>query len=260
MATVLKAAIELEDACLRLKELALNRKAIIKAQIRANNQLTAFVVRYLAPEDQEINEEDEKARKRRWAKAARLVKHLQKGNELNHPAYGFALATEATNKELASVRERYEECMVALVREMPAYSWWMTVPGLGEIGLATIIGETGDLSDYSVSKLWKRLGLAPTVEYTMKKKNGEDCICKPKAKRSVVWNVGDVLIKVNKKDGKNGHYRQLYIDRKEYECQREPELRQDGKKMKAHRHAQKYMEKRLIKHLWQQWNRQPIKD
>ena len=46
-------------------------------------------------------------------------------------------------------------------------------------------------------------------------------------------------------------YRTLYLERKEYEKAKAPDL----PPMAHHRRAQRYMEKRLLKHLWQQWRR-----
>ena len=59
-------------------------------------------------------------------------------------------------------RTLMEKDMEVLARQLPVAGWVETVPGLGYLGLATIIAETGDLSNYSnVAKVWKRLGYAP---------------------------------------------------------------------------------------------------
>jgi hypothetical protein len=62
-----------------------------------------------------------------------------------------------------------------------------------------------------------------------------------------MWNIGDALIKGNRA----GKYRTFYLRRKEYELQRDPEM----KPIKAHRRAQRYMEKRLLRDLWRAWRR-----
>jgi hypothetical protein len=61
-----------------------------------------------------------------------------------------------------------------------------------------------------------------------------------------VWTIGDALIKGNR-DG----YRRLYLERKALEAER-PEVET---KMHAHRRAQRYMEKRLLRDLWREWRR-----
>jgi ParB-like nuclease domain len=48
-----------------------------------------------------------------------------------------------------------------LARELPAWQSVGTVKGVGELGLAVIVGEAGDIGGYATpAKLWKRLGLA----------------------------------------------------------------------------------------------------
>jgi len=66
-------------------------------------------------------------------------------------------------------------------------------------------------------------------------------------RRSRMWNIGDALIKGNA----DGIYRATYLKRKEYELARNPEM----PKIHAHRRAQRYMEKRLLRDLWRAWGR-----
>jgi hypothetical protein len=61
-----------------------------------------------------------------------------------------------------SIRDDCERDMETLAKQLPVYSWVAAIPGAAALGLATIIAETGDLSNYSnVAKVWKRLGYAP---------------------------------------------------------------------------------------------------
>ena len=83
-----------------------------------------------------------------------------------------------------------------------------------------------------------------------------------------MWNRIDPLIKaqvskVLDESGEDtgdrvgtGPYGKAYLDRKRYELERDPGM----SKMHAHNRATRYMEKRLLKHLWQAWRRQPIAD
>ena len=66
-------------------------------------------------------------------------------------------------------------------------------------------------------------------------------------RRSVLWQVGDVLIKSNR----DGVYKKLYDERKIEEA-KNPELKS---KMHIHRRAQRYMEKRLLVDMWEAWNK-----
>lgn len=145
----------------------------------------------------------------------------------------------------------------------------LAIKGFGVRSLGVIVGETGDISNYpTVSKLWKRLGLAvidgkrqgglpktaPKEEWI---KHGYS-----KLRRSRMFVIGDVLIKSDNK------YRQIYLDRKVYEkaiaeakgltvaptakipAKRKAEFMSEGH---VHRRAQRYMEKCFLRDLWAAW-------
>lgn len=145
---------------------------------------------------------------------------------------------------------RAEKQMVKLAKTLPVWPRLEQIRGFGPLGLAIIVAEAGDLSNYpNPAKLWKRLGLAVIDG---KRQGGpakgatkEDWIAhgyNPQ-RRSRVFTIGDALIKGNR----DGPYRQLYLARKELE------LTRVKTKMHAHRRAQRYMEKRLLLHIWEAW-------
>ena len=68
---------------------------------------------------------------------------------------------------------------------------------------------------------------------------------------AALFTIGDSMIK-----SRCSPYREVYDARKAYELERNPEI----KPIVAHRRAQRYMEKRLLKHLWQRWRRQEQTD
>lgn len=126
------------------------------------------------------------------------------------------------------------------------------IRGFGPVSLAIIVAEAGDLANYATeSKLWKRMGVAVMGDVRQgglaKGASAEQWIAHGynRQRRSRLWNIGDALIKGNR----DGKYRQCYLKRKEYELAREPEM----KPIKAHRRAQRYMEKRLLRDLWRAW-------
>lgn len=143
--------------------------------------------------------------------------------------------------------------MEQAAEQLPVWeSFGEPIRGFGRASLAVIVGEAGDLSIYSnPAKLWKRMGLAVMDGVRQgglaKNASKEDWIAHGynRQRRSRVWNIGDALIKSNK----DGEYRTLYLQRKEYELARDPEMQP----IKAHRRAQRYMEKRLLLRLWQAW-------
>ena len=108
-------------------------------------------------------------------------------------------------------RERLEKQIRDLARKLPIWKGWgKDIHGLGELGIAGIVGSVcvreGDedhvtvrmLGDYrSVSALWKRMGLA-----VIDGKRQRKCVDEDEAllhgysptRRSVMWNVGASLI------------------------------------------------------------------
>jgi hypothetical protein len=59
-------------------------------------------------------------------------------------------------------REATEARIAELAMQLPVYPWIVSVHGAGALGLATIVAEAGDLSNYAnPAKLWSRLGFAP---------------------------------------------------------------------------------------------------
>jgi hypothetical protein len=162
--------------------------------------------------------------------------------------------------------------MARLAKKLPVWeAFGNEVCGFGAVGLAVIVAEAGDLSNYdSEAKLWKRMGLAPgqgrvpkglTREAT--KQAWIDRGYSPK-RRSHMWNIGEALIKTNG----DGKYRTMYLARKVYLQIKAAEKglivapaadipkgrnAEFVSQMQIHRQAQHYMEKRLLRDLWRAW-------
>ena len=195
----------------------------------------------------------------------------------------FVSACLASRRPFDAMRRDTEAAMVAAAKRLPVWPWAQTVRGFGPLGLACIVGECGHLlllpeGRSSVGKLWSRFGLAPAQHYAVTTKAGKVAIAKPKARRAVMWTIGDSLLKTNQ-DG----YRSLYLDRlrHEYDAATAAGLRvvASGKavveswrkrglplptvgKSKAGEtrtvkhltnRAQRYTEKRLLRDLWAAW-------
>lgn len=166
-------------------------------------------------------------------------------------------------------RTEVEKQMVEVAKQLPVAKWVESVRGLGLLGLASIIGECGDLSNYpTVAKVWKRLGLAVINGERQQKKAGAEAIehgYSP-SRRSVVWTVGESLFK------SGGHYADVLRERKAYEKRKAeeqglivcpfakiPKIPKKGKEDyrsdgHIHNRAKRYMEKCLIRDLWEAWN------
>lgn len=161
------------------------------------------------------------------------------------------------------------ERLAKLLPVWPAFG--EPIKGFGARSLAVIVGEAGDLSLYAnPAKLWKRMGLAVMNGVRQgglrKTASAEDWIAHGynAKRRSFMFVIGDVLVK------NQSHYRELYLARKDIErakakalgltvapaakipAKRKDEFMSDGH---VHRRAQRYMEKRLLKNLWQAWRR-----
>lgn len=139
-----------------------------------------------------------------------------------------------------------EKNMKKLARELPVWAWTESINGMGELGLAQIIAETGDLCNYTnPAKVWKRMGLAVINGKSQRRVKGEGALeqgYSPR-RRAIMFVIGDSMIK------KQNLYRELYLKRKAYEEMKLP----DSTKMHWHRRAQRWMEKRLLSDLWRQW-------
>lgn len=174
---------------------------------------------------------------------------------------GKGEATEQTlsaltlNEVLADLREplhkavkEREKRIVAIAETLPAAEWVKDTRGFGLLGFGLIIAEAGDLNGYAnPGKLWKRFGLAVFDGKAQGRRSGDEGIRQGFAprRRALMWNIGDALVKQGR------DYRIVYLERKEYEAERNPE----ATKMQHHKRAQRYMEKRLLRDLWNEWRR-----
>jgi hypothetical protein len=74
----------------------------------------------------------------------------------------FVRTSDLARVPADEMRKQSENAMAKLAVELPVFAWVKTVHGAGDLGLATIVAEAGDLANYpNPAKLWKRLGYAP---------------------------------------------------------------------------------------------------
>lgn len=192
-------------------------------------------------------------------------------HEMRVPA---TIPLELGREPIKKERLARERILRKLAMNLDVADWMESVPGFGPLGLAQIIGEAGDLSNYpNPGKLWKRMCLAlvnGTIQRRIKGSKALEHGYSPE-RRSVMWNIGESLIK------KSGHYRDVYLERKELEKQRsesgecadraaemlkngshsesQRKVLESGKLPKGmlHNRARRYTEKRLLRDLWQAW-------
>lgn len=174
-------------------------------------------------------------------------------------------------------RNDMERAMSRTIRSLPIWtSWAADIKGLGALSLGRILAETGDLSGYaSVSKVWKRLGLA-VIDGNRQGRPGsgasaEDWIAhgySPK-RRSIVYVTAETLFRKQwagardndgvdpRKSGKpaateagpTGPYGQIYKARKDRTAITHP----DWTRAHAHNDALRIMSKALLRDLWIAW-------
>jgi hypothetical protein len=253
-----------------IRELQSRRTATLKAILRQDNATGALVRRRLGWSPDLDVKQAEKLKKR----AAAIVAAVEKGTQPDAPddvirdVAPFILAAVAAREPFANLLRHTEREMEKLARTLPVWPWAEAVRGFGPKGLASIIGETGDLSDYAnPGKVWKRMGLALVGNVRQgspgPKATADDWIAHGYVgrRRAIVWNTGEALIKaqvraVKDDDGERtgsstaiGPYGALYLDRKVYELARDPTI----KPLHAHNRAKRYVEKRLLRDLWKAW-------
>jgi len=203
-----------------------------------------------------------------------LSEALEKANTLTELEKGVSLGLVYSLKaDIFSLsifdpkRKAIEKQMELSVKELPVCEWWCSHRGCSFLGLATVIGEAGNLSVYSEpGKLWKRMGLAPYEKNgvtramgqwmrhkaDLTKKEWEKAGYCPR-RRASMFVIG-MAIKMQK----SGTYREIYDQEKAKKVEQKkgdkewPPIRLD-------RHAQRYMEKRLLGDLWKQWNPRLVK-
>ena len=151
--------------CTHLQELQVRRKFWIALANKETNAAGALARRYCGF-DPDANEKEREGVKKR---AARIVERALKGKPQTEEDAEVGVYLEpdfkvlrVTLKPLTNRRNEIELEMKHTVRKLPVREWAKEVAGLGEIGVAVIIGECGDLNGYpNFRHVWKRLGYAP---------------------------------------------------------------------------------------------------
>ena len=164
-----------------------------------------------------------------------------------------------------------EKALTKLVKALPVYEWATGVRGLGDVSLGVIVGEAGDIGRFSnPAKLWKRMGVGLVGDNRQgnpgANASADDWIAHGynKKRRSVMWNIGVSLLR-SQSGEQPGPYRIVY-DAKKADYSERVEATADlpakiGNRLnpekwtpgRAHNAAQRYMEKRLLRNLWQAW-------
>lgn len=269
-----------------LVELQKQRVFCIKSQSRCDRSCEAFIARYLGYKA----EQPEGERAVAWKLAAKIRKDIEKGgqtvvdpqptnateagdNGREPDASQLAVAIVACapivlNSAASRVawdnhRAQVEKQMRKLAQSLPVYSWATKIKGFGDLGVAIIVGEAGDLSLYATKeRVWKRLGLAVIDGERQQRKAGAEAALahgyNPR-RRAEIWTLADSLFrhqwhgaKENIEAGPSGPYGVIYATRKAATGTREgwsPKHRDND--------ARRVMTKALIEDFWKAWRLAP---
>lgn len=246
----------------QLAELQVRRKTYIAAVNKQTNAIKALVRRALGWRYDEEDGDRQAVNKR----ASRIVTAALAGKDqkAEDAAVFDALAADlavfaAAIEPMQKARHEVELEMKRQARKLPVFAWAKEVKGLGELGLAVIIAEAGELAKYpKKGHLWKRLGLAPhegRAYSTWRTKGGlsaEDWTAagySPRRRAEVYAVIEDPLLRAQ--TVAKGPYRAIYERRKASTEVAHP----DWTPMHRHRDAQRVMTKYLIRDLWVAWRR-----
>lgn len=248
-----------------LAELQVRRKFYIGVVNRQTNAAKALVRRALGWR----YDTEEAGREKLNARAARIVAAALAGKEQkaeDAEAFGalaFDLATIAAAIEpCTKARHEIELEMKRAARKQPVFAWAKDVKGLGELGLAVIIAEAGDLSGYpKKGHLWRRLGLAPLdgkALSTWRMKGGltaeqwTDAGYSPRRRAEIYAVISEPLFRAQ--SVADGPYRVIYDRRRERTAESHP----DWTKAHSHMDGLRIMTKHLIRDLWIAWRAVPL--
>ncbi len=176
----------------------------------------------------------------------------------------YELAMQPLNDAIS----QQEKLLAKLGKALPVADWANGVPGLSPRFLAAIVGEcgTGPGEFRSVSALWKRMGMAVINGGRQRNVTGDAALLHGYVarRRALMWNIGDQVAvrqgirNPKDEDGKPtgavaiNRWGALYLERKAYELARSTEAAPITP-MHAHNRAKRYVEKRLLRELWQAW-------
>lgn len=264
-----------------LVELQRQRVFCIKSQSRCDRSAEAFVARYLGYR----TDLPEKERKAIFNRAAAMRKQVEKGgvtsvedqrsrapeadgegqhlvaNQTAHALSACApiILNSATARHAWDVhRTQVEKRMRQLARTLPVYEWVNSIAGFGDLGLAIIVGEVGDIGTYATKeRLWKRCGLA-VIEGERQQRRSDPEEAKAHGynprRRAEIWTLADSMFRHQwrgEKDGVAPHaigpYGEIYARRKAHTETREWTMgRRDND-------ARRVMTKVLLEDLWRVW-------
>jgi hypothetical protein len=247
----------------QLAELQLRRKFYISLTNKQVNAIRALTRRALGWRADDDGREKINARAARIVASALAGKAQKPEDEAAFAALAADLAVcAAVLQPLAEARAEVEKDMRRAARKLPAYAFAKSVNGLGDLGLAVLVGEAGDLASYpKKGHLWKRLGLAPVhgqALSTWRRTGGltaDDWTAagySPRRRAEVYAVISEPLFRAQ--SVADGPYRAIYDRRRAATEAAHP----DWSKLHSHMDALRVMTKSLLRDLRNEWRRANI--
>jgi hypothetical protein len=248
--------------CSQLMQIQRDRKRAIKMQRNINNSANAFIRNSLGFKvtlsEEERNAITETARK--------LRKHIERAEDIaaieicGQTIYSNCLAVLAHTKEATIPWDRQrlasEQRMIEIAVQLPVWSWVKNFRGVTAKGLAVIVGEAGNLSNYPT---WGHLLNALSIGFVKGKRQGapgyeatpEDWIEHGyvPSQRGQIWEFLDfaMMFQQWQKGEIRGPYGAHY-------ARKLAEYRSRGFPAPG-RAARRYAAQRFIEDLWRAWRR-----
>lgn len=150
--------------CEELIGLQRTRETYMKSRIMCENRTKAVVSGYIGYHSG-LEQEDRDIKQKQ---AVDLIEEIRKasanGEQHDHPIARYVLESYLSIDAYLAAEKETNEYMIGFIRCMPIHQWIKKPDqcGLGELSVAKILGETGDLWNYSnPAKVWRRMGCAP---------------------------------------------------------------------------------------------------
>jgi len=257
------------------------RRVWMKTQHKRDRALESQIRR--TETDWSPGEEMSDAERAKCNKEAMAIIAKARKGEGKPEIVGAVLALDQAREPADKMEAKYKAEAEKLALQLAVQEWIETVHGAGAGGLATIIGETGSLSNYSgPAKVWKRLGFAPYDGFagsTWKRDSwrprnltSEEWIENPfsGARYALMYSIADSMLRQQKegrdkerKEGdpeyrsgtkygeQKGPFGEVYVKRRLHTDVTHPEWTAGH----SHADALRIMMKEFLKQLWREWNR-----
>lgn len=253
------------EICASLVEKQALRRDIVKTTTSIVNRRHAIVKRTLGY-DADMPEAE---RKKIMAKSDKIIGAILDGETppevLALPAF-VSVTVHVAEESLSPWKKQRDEVeaeMRELAEQLPVWPWVEQVRGVSSLGLAVIVGETGEDGNIglyrTVSGFWKRHGLAVIDGQRQRKCTNKEEAERhgySPARRAENWAfIGDIMLRAQWRAGKNGDagtplgkYGEVYAVRKAYELTREKMTPKH-----ADNSARRIMTKAFLKDLYLAW-------